>query len=110
MTLLPVVIGLGYAGWVLISLSMNRHSEQLLGRRLSARNAEASRLLGFSVLAASAGLSMTHWGPWIGLLGVWGGVLSLTAGLYVFLLPYAPRMAFRLGVALPVIGLCALSL
>lgn len=101
----PLAFGLSYAGWVLISLSMSRHHEQVLGHRPSTRRAAVAKGLGSAALLIAAWLCIRHWGPSVGLLGIWGGTLSASALIYVFLLPYFPRTMVRLGIAMPAVGL-----
>ncbi len=106
----PFLIALcaNYAGLVCLSLSMDRHHEQVLGNRPAANWAVLLRVGGWSLMLVAAAICVAHWGFSVGFFGVWGGALSLAAFLYVFALPYAPRLAAGLAVsgpALLVLGL-----
>ncbi|MDQ2106460.1 DUF3325 domain-containing protein [Azospirillum isscasi] len=89
---------IAYAGFLALALAMDRHHEQILARRPSAR---ASRLLGWvgwAVLALSLPPAIVAWGWAIG-LPAWLGLLTVAAAALALLLPYAPRAALRLGPA-----------
>jgi hypothetical protein len=85
---------LNYSGLSLLCLAMERHGPELLGRRLSQGARLGLRLAGWSVLA----LSLAH-AAWRGGSVVWvEWVAVLMAGgvLWVWLLPYRPRLALGL--------------
>lgn len=94
-------LGMSYAGFVALSLSMNRHQDQMLGRRLPSGVQHGLRAAGWGLLALSTWPCMAHWGGSIGLLGVWGGIATLSAFALAFTLPYAPKAALRLCVLAP---------
>ncbi|NUB10470.1 DUF3325 domain-containing protein [Azospirillum sp. Vi22] len=91
-----------YAGLLALALAMDRHHEQVLARRPSAR---ISRLLGWAGwlgLVLSLPPAVMAWGWAIG-IPAWLGLLTVAAAALV-LLPHAPRAALRLG---PAALLCA---
>lgn len=93
--------GLAYAGLVSLSLAMSRHHEQVLGQRGSAMRLRQLRIGGWLLIALSSWPCVAVWGWSIGLFGVWGGALSLAAFVYVFALPYAPKLTAGIALASP---------
>lgn len=100
--LLPwVALAIAYAGFVMLSLAMDRHQMQMLGRELAPRYSLPLRIAGSALLCGSlivclAGSSTSVavvW--WLGLLSVAGLALGL-------LLAYRPRWARPIGVAVTV--------
>ncbi|MCO6417753.1 DUF3325 domain-containing protein [Siccirubricoccus sp. KC 17139] len=101
-----LALGLAYAGFLLLSLAMDRHHRELLGgapprvRRLACRLGGAASL-GLSILPCFA-----LWGWSIGPVA-WCGVLTLAAFGLVALLAFAPRAALLLAPLLPAVGFTA---
>ena len=85
---------LNYSGMSLLCLAMERHGPDLLGRRLGKSARLGLRLAGWAVLALSLAIAIGRggsvvWVEWVAWLMA-GGVL------WVWLLPYQPRLALGL--------------
>lgn len=107
MTLLA--FALAYAGFLGLCLSMDRHHQDLMGRRPKPPRRHALRALGWALLALSAWPCVAAWGWAMGPV-CWLGLLTAAALPLVFLLPYAPRAALALGPVLPALAGLALIL
>lgn len=99
-----LAFALAYAGFLALCLSMDRHHQDLMGRRPSQPRSQALRVAGWLLLALSTWPCVAAWGWAIGSVG-WIGLLTAAALPMVFLLPYAPRAALALGPALPALAL-----
>lgn len=84
---LPIAAGLVFAGYLALSLSMNRHYRQVFDRTLPATLAFCFRILGWSglLLALTACVVSSGWGA--GLL-LWLGLLSALGLISVLLLAF----------------------
>ncbi|MGH8484823.1 MAG: DUF3325 domain-containing protein [Pseudomonas sp.] len=90
----------GFAGFAILCLAMEKHYKELLGRAPTARRLRAFQIGGWSLLLVALWLAVDNSGWAMGLVEL---VAVLMAGvtLWVFLLPYQPRL---------LLGLAALSL
>lgn len=98
---------LSYAGWVSLALGQDKYHRQVWSRSPRPATKRLLKLLGVLYLAVSMAVSIAAWGGAIGFVA-WFGVLTAGAIPFVFLLPYAPRMAAAaalLASALAVAGL-----
>jgi hypothetical protein len=94
-----------YAGFAALCLAMDRHHEQVLGRRrIAPGRRRALRLAGTLLLLASP-LPCLVLAGWGGGSVLWCGMLTAAALLLTLALPYAPRLAAALALALPALGL-----
>ncbi|WP_159993201.1 DUF3325 domain-containing protein [Roseomonas sp. 18066] len=106
MTLLG--LALAYAGFLALSLAMERHHEQVLAhRRIPARRRQLLFWGGWLLLAASMLPPVAAFGWGLGLVA-WTGLLTAAAMPLALLLCYAPRVALFLGAAPLPAGLLAL--
>ncbi|SDB74044.1 DUF3325 domain-containing protein [Belnapia rosea] len=104
-----LALALPYAGFTALCLAMERHHEQVLGRRRIAPGLRRLlRLAGWLLLLASPlpCLALAGWG---GGSVLWCGMLTAAALLLTLSLPYAPRLAAALALALPALGLVLAS-
>jgi hypothetical protein len=85
---------LNYSGLSLLCLAMERHALDLLGRRLSKGARWGVRLAGWAVLALSLASAAWRGGSvaWV----EWVALLMAAGVLWVWLLPYQPRLALGL--------------
>lgn len=104
-----LAFALAYAGFLALCLSMDRHHQDLMGRRPKPPRRYALRVMGWVLVALSTWPCVAAWGWFIGPVG-WVGVLTAAAMPIVFLIPYAPRVALALGPALPLVAGGALLL
>ncbi len=102
-------LALPYAGFTALCLAMERHHEQVFGqRRIAPRLRLLLRLAGWLLLLASP-LPCIALAGWGGGSVLWCGMLTAAALLLTLSLPYAPRLAAGLALALPVLGLLVAS-
>lgn len=99
-------LALAHAGLTGLALAMDRHRRQLRpSAKLPARwMAAMSRTVGWTLLALSMKLSMLAWGTATG-IAVWFGALSAAGLALIFMLPYAPILAWRAGWITAAVGL-----
>ncbi|MFC3123745.1 DUF3325 domain-containing protein [Pseudoroseomonas globiformis] len=88
---------LAYAGFLALSLAMERHHEQLLGtRRIPPLRRRLCGIAGWLLLGASAVALVNALGWGFGLV-LWAGALHAAALTVALLLTYAPRLSLALG-------------
>ena len=97
---------LSYAGFSALCLAMERHHQEMLGRRPSPSRKVQLRVAGWALLALSLWVSVLSAGWAMGLVR-WTAVLMGSAVFLVWLLPYRPRWALVLAVAGLLLGLMA---
>ena len=86
-----LAFALCWAGMQALGLAMDRHYEQLTGRRAPPPSQRvALRAAGGVLLAAALWVCFSGWGPAIGFV-VWWGFLTLGALAVALLLPALPR-------------------
>lgn len=111
MSALPVVtaaIGTALAGFLALSLAMDRHYEDSYGRGSQPGSARPwLRLAGSATLACSLVLSLCLQGMAQGWV-LWLGVLTLAAVAATLLLSYLPRHIARVGLGAGAVALLAL--
>lgn len=86
-----VAFALCYAGLVLLSLTQARHHRRVYGGDADRGRRRWSLWAGWTLLAASAGISAAAWGPGTGAV-VLLGLVTLAAVAVALLLTYAPRV------------------
>lgn len=91
---------MGFAGFAALCLAMEKHFSDLLGRKPGRGQMRSLRLAGWLLLLVSLVLSV-HQRGWAHGLVEWVAVLMAGVTLWVFGLPYQPRL---------LLGLAALSL
>jgi hypothetical protein len=105
---MPLGLALAYAGFLALSLAMERHHEQVFARRrIPAGRARLCFWGGWLLLAAAIAPPVLALGWGLGLV-VWTGLLTAAAMPLALLLCYAPRAALLLGAAPLPAGLLAL--
>ena len=97
---------LSYAGFSALCLAMERHHQDMLGRRPSPSRKVQLRVAGWALLALSLWVSVLSAGWAMGLVR-WTAVLMGSAVFLVWLLPYRPRWALVLAAACLLLGLLA---
>lgn len=85
-----IALAVSFPGFALLSVAMERHGQDALGRSLSLPQRRASRIGGALLLAVALAVCMRAEGTSIG-IAEWFGVLSLAALGVGLALAYAPR-------------------
>ena len=102
MNLLPataLALSLAYAGMAGLCMAMDRHHEQLTGRRdVPIRLRWALRLAAGVLLLASLHVSINGWGPGVGWVA-WLGYLTTSALLVAGLWAWRPLLAMGFAAA-----------
>lgn len=101
-------LALSYSGFTALSLSMDKHQQELHGKaQHSAGRMRVWRWLGWVVLALAFGLCIWNHGWALGPV-LWLGALTAAGLLIAFgLYPYRPRWIVPLALALPMMGVIA---
>ncbi|ASK33720.1 DUF3325 domain-containing protein [Alloalcanivorax mobilis] len=95
-----LALALAYAGLTALALGMKRHHQSLLGAKPSDARLRAFRVTGWALIALMLLCCLRLWPLGLALSLAFG--LATLAGLpLIFLLPYRPRLAARLALALP---------
>jgi len=98
--MLWLALALAYAGLTALALGMKRHHQSLLGAKPVPRRLNTFRVVGCTLLGLMVLCCLSLWPLGLALSLAFG--LATLAGLpLIFLLPYRPRLAARLAVALP---------
>ncbi len=85
--LIIAVISFTYAGFVLLSLGMEKHYRQLFKKKTSAQILRLLKAGGWVCLLLALLGSMRVWGIGIG-TAAWCGIMMVLAGMQVLLLAY----------------------
>ncbi|WP_433885293.1 DUF3325 domain-containing protein [Pseudomonas vranovensis] len=88
----------GFAGFAALCLAMDKHYKDLLGQPPSNSRRVALRVAGWALLALALLLAVRHSGWAMGLVELFA-VLMAGVTLWVFLLPYQPRLLLGLAAA-----------
>lgn len=91
---------IGFAGFAALCLAMEKHFSELLKRKPSPGQLRVLRIGGWLLLWLSLVLAV-HWRGWAHGLVEWSALLMAGVTLWVFGLPYQPRL---------LLGLAAVSL
>jgi len=94
---------IGYAGFSALCLAMEKHAAELLGRKPGHTALRVFRIGGWSLLVLSLVLAVQMRG-WAHGLVEWIAVLMAGVTLWVFGLPYQPRLLLGLAAASVVLG------
>lgn len=94
---------IGFAGFVALCLAMEKHFSDLLGRKPRPQQVRLLRVGGWLLLMVSLALSVQLRGWGHGLVE-WIAVLMAGVTLWVFVLPYQPRLLLCLAAASLVLG------
>ncbi|MBA1202533.1 DUF3325 domain-containing protein [Pseudomonas capeferrum] len=94
---------IGYAGFAALCLAMEKHFNELLKRKATANQSRGLRVVGWGLLMLSLVLAVQHRGWALGLVE-WLAVLMAGVTLWVFLLPYRPRLLLALAAVSVVLG------
>lgn len=92
--MIVLMLVLAYGGMTALCLAMDRHYCQVCFGRPSLQLKWILRLTGTALLLVALLLGMIGWGPTIGPV-VWFGVLSVSALVLIFMLPYQPLLVLR---------------
>jgi hypothetical protein len=90
-----LALALGFPGFAVLALTMDRHRDQLLGRALSSRAALAGRCAGAGFLTLSLIVCSSRWNASVA-VAVWAGVLTAASMGLGLLLTYAARSVLPL--------------
>ncbi len=94
---------IGFAGFAALCLAMEKHAAELLGRKPGHTALRGLRIGGWALLVLSLGLAVQVRG-WAHGLVEWIAVLMAGATLWVFGLPYQPRVLLGLAAVSVVLG------
>ncbi|WP_312934106.1 DUF3325 domain-containing protein [Pseudomonas sp.] len=94
---------MGYAGFASLCLAMEKHFKELLERPPSAAGRRVLRIVGWAFLLVSLVLAVQVRGWAHGLLE-WIAVLMAGVTVWVFVLPYQPRVLLGLAALSAVLG------
>lgn len=94
---------IAFAGFVALCLAMEKHFAELLGRKPRPGQLRLLRSAGWLLLVLSQVLSV-HLRGWAHGLVEWTAVLMAVATLWVFGLPYQPRLLLGLAAVSVVLG------
>lgn len=94
---------IAFAGFVALCLAMEKHFVELLGRKPRQGQLRLLRSAGWLLLVLSLVLSV-HLRGWAHGLVEWSAVLMAVATLWVFGLPYQPRLLLGLAAVSVVLG------
>lgn len=95
-----IVLALSYAAMAAVSLSMERHQEQVYGKAFPAM---ALRLGGWALLAVALVPAIAAWGTSVGILA-WLGFLTFAALAVGLQMTYAPQPVRWTAPALALLG------
>ncbi|CAG8866972.1 hypothetical protein PS627_02255 [Pseudomonas fluorescens] len=94
---------IGFAGVAALCLAMEKHFNDLLKRKSTVAQRRGLRVAGWSLLLLALALAV-HQGGWALGLVAWIAVLMAGATLWVFVLPYQPRLLLALAAISLVLG------
>ncbi|MFJ4067945.1 DUF3325 domain-containing protein [Pseudomonas sp. NPDC089996] len=94
---------IGFAGFAALCLAMEKHFSELLKRKPGATEVGVLRIGGWLLLMLSLVLAV-HWRGWAHGLVEWIAMLMAGAILWVFGLPYQPRLLLGLAAVSLVLG------
>ncbi len=94
---------LGFAGFAALCLAMEKHFTELLKRKPTQGLRRGLRCAGWVLLLLALALAVHQRGWALGLVE-WTAVLMAGVTLWVFLLPYQPRLLLGLAAASLVLG------
>lgn len=94
---------MGFAGFAGLCLAMEKHFNDLLGRKPTGRQLRALKITGWALLLLSLILAVHGRGRALGLVE-WIAVLMAGVTLWVFGLPYQPRLLLGAALASLVLG------
>ncbi|MCG8296320.1 DUF3325 domain-containing protein [Pseudomonas entomophila] len=94
---------IGFAGFAGLCLAMEKHFNELLGRKPTAAQLRALRFGGWALLLLSLVLAVHGRGWALGLVE-WIAVLMAGVTVWVFGLPYQPRLLLGLAAASLLLG------
>lgn len=94
---------LAYAGFVALCLAMDKHFTGLLGRKPHPGHLRLLRVAGWSLLVLSLAFSV-HLRGWAHGLVEWAAVMMAAVTVWVFALPYQPRLLLGLAAGSVLLG------
>lgn len=101
--MIALSLALCFSGFVALSLSMNRHHEQVFASKPGERRSRVLRLAGWLALGLAILPCIQAFSLSVG-LALWVATLSVAAALLIVLLPYAPRMVTSLALLAPALS------
>ena len=96
-------LALCFSGFVALSLSMNRHHEQVFATKPGERRIQVLRLAGWLALGLAIVPCLQAFSLSVGLT-LWVSTLSVAAALLIILLPYAPRVITSVALLAPALS------
>ncbi|MHC6224089.1 DUF3325 domain-containing protein [Pseudomonas sp. X10] len=93
----------GFSGFAALCLAMEKHFSELLKRKPTALQLRVLRVAGWALLLLAMVLAVHKSGWGLGLVE-WIAVLMAGVTLWVFLLPYQPRLLLGLAAASLLLG------
>ncbi|HKS13199.1 MAG TPA: DUF3325 domain-containing protein [Pseudomonas sp.] len=94
---------IGFAGFAALCLAMEKHFNDLLKRKSTLPQRRSLRVAGWALLLLALVLTVQQRGWGLGLVE-WIAVLMAGVTLWVFLLPYQPRLLLGLAAVSLVLG------
>lgn len=89
---LLLALGMGFTGFTLLAMTMERHHSDFIAQALPAHTQRALQAGGYGVLVLALLTCMAHW-PTALAVCVWLGALALAATLLGLLFTYRPQQA-----------------
>ncbi|HSX69616.1 MAG TPA: DUF3325 domain-containing protein [Pseudomonas sp.] len=102
--MIELSLALCFSGFGAICLGLDRHHEQVFGRKPQTRRRQLLRALGWLLLACAVAPAIARLGPSIG-IALWASALTLAAAAQVLLLSYRPRAIPSLSLLAPLLAL-----
>ncbi|MBK4990798.1 DUF3325 domain-containing protein [Pseudomonas sp. S60] len=94
---------IAFAGFAALCLAMEKHFSDLLGRKPRPGQLKALQVAGWLLLVVSLVLSV-HLRGWAYGLVEWAAVIMAGVTLWVFVLPYQPRLLLKLAAVSVLMG------
>ena len=94
---------IAFAGFAALCLAMEKHFSDLLGRKPRLGQLKALQVAGWLLLVLSLVLSV-HVRGWAYGLVEWAAVIMAGVTLWVFVLPYQPRLLLKLAAVSVLMG------
>ncbi|MBK5006953.1 MULTISPECIES: DUF3325 domain-containing protein [Pseudomonas] len=94
---------IAFAGFAALCLAMEKHFSDLLGRKPRPGQLKALQVAGWLLLVLSLVLSV-HLRGWAYGLVEWAAVIMAGVTLWVFVLPYQPRLLLKLAAVSVLMG------
>lgn len=107
--MITLCLALCFSGFGGLCLSLDRHHEQVFGRKPKLLKRHVLRVLGWLLLVCATAPAIALLGTSVG-LALWASVLTLAAAAQALLLTYRPRLIPLLSLVAPFVSLPFLML